>query len=129
MCDVLLMNLLPNNKSTYTDAYQLILISYRWLLDWLSVSVQLQLNFMPYEYIPPVDIKTEPYIPETGECSHTHGDVMATGMVSLQTPGPSSKKRFQASSMQTVVHEELSFFCSTSGFWIFVMLLLCFSFF
>ncbi|XP_058506949.1 nuclear factor NF-kappa-B p100 subunit isoform X2 [Solea solea] len=25
----------------------------------------LQLNLMPYDYIPPVDIKTEPYIPET----------------------------------------------------------------
>ena len=24
------------------------------------------MNFVPYEYIPPVDIKTEPYIPETG---------------------------------------------------------------
>ncbi len=28
--------------------------------------LQLQMNLMPYEYIPPVDIKTEPYIPETG---------------------------------------------------------------
>eukprot|EP00064_Thunnus_orientalis_P021491 superscaffoldBa00006543_g21656 len=26
---------------------------------------ELQLNLMPYDYIPPVDIKTEPYIPET----------------------------------------------------------------
>lgn len=27
----------------------------------------LQLNLMsPFDYIPPVDIKTEPYIPETG---------------------------------------------------------------
>lgn len=25
------------------------------------------MNLMPYDYIPPVDIKTEPYIPETGE--------------------------------------------------------------
>ncbi|XP_037638060.1 nuclear factor NF-kappa-B p100 subunit isoform X1 [Sebastes umbrosus] len=26
---------------------------------------ELQMNLMPYDYIPPVDIKTEPYIPET----------------------------------------------------------------
>lgn len=24
------------------------------------------MNLMQYDYIPPVDIKTEPYIPETG---------------------------------------------------------------
>ncbi len=34
--------------------------------------LQLQnLNLMPYDYIPPVDIKTEPYIPETGTKCHT----------------------------------------------------------
>ena len=37
----------------------------------LSVlALQLQMNLMQYEYIPPVDIKTEPYIPETGTLSH-----------------------------------------------------------
>lgn len=30
------------------------------------VVVQLQMNLMQYDYIPPVDIKMEPYIPETG---------------------------------------------------------------
>ncbi|KAK1905478.1 Nuclear factor NF-kappa-B p100 subunit [Dissostichus eleginoides] len=30
-----------------------------------SYDSELQMNLMPYDYIPPVDIKTEPYIPET----------------------------------------------------------------
>lgn len=32
------------------------------------------MNLMPYDYIPPVDIKTEPYIPETGEADRWDGD-------------------------------------------------------
>lgn len=43
-----------------------------WSSDWFNnlLLFQLQLNLMPYEYIPPVDIKSEPYIPETGEHSY-----------------------------------------------------------
>lgn len=33
----------------------------------MQVVQELQMNLMQYDYIPPVDIKTEPYIPETGE--------------------------------------------------------------
>lgn len=32
------------------------------------------MNLMPYDYIPPVDIKTEPYIPETGETDRRETD-------------------------------------------------------
>ncbi|KAM4591810.1 nuclear factor NF-kappa-B p100 subunit-like [Odontesthes bonariensis] len=33
--------------------------------QFINYDSDLQLNLMPYDYIPPVDIKTEPYIPET----------------------------------------------------------------
>ncbi|XP_024147300.1 next to BRCA1 gene 1 protein isoform X2 [Oryzias melastigma] len=33
--------------------------------SFINYDNELQLNLMPYDYIPPVDIKTEPYIPET----------------------------------------------------------------
>ncbi|XP_017289142.1 nuclear factor NF-kappa-B p100 subunit isoform X2 [Kryptolebias marmoratus] len=33
--------------------------------QFMNYDTELQLNLMPYDYIPPVDIKTEPYIPET----------------------------------------------------------------
>ncbi|XP_054455832.1 nuclear factor NF-kappa-B p100 subunit isoform X2 [Anoplopoma fimbria] len=33
--------------------------------QFINYDNDLQLNFMPYDYIPPVEIKTEPYIPET----------------------------------------------------------------
>lgn len=37
----------------------------------MQVVQELQMNLMQYDYIPPVDIKTEPYIPETGEPGET----------------------------------------------------------
>ncbi|XP_054455833.1 nuclear factor NF-kappa-B p100 subunit isoform X3 [Anoplopoma fimbria] len=40
--------------------------------QFINYDNDLQLNFMPYDYIPPVEIKTEPYIPETGT-QRAHG--------------------------------------------------------
>lgn len=48
------------------------------------LALQLQMNLMQYDYIPPVDIKTEPYIPETGTLSSQTIIIFTSGVLNVK---------------------------------------------